>query len=85
MATTNAQIIETYVRMNGIAEELHTYAAWKAKGYQVRKGEKSKDKITIWKHTSKKVQNQDGKEEERGRMFMTSAAFFRRSQVDKIE
>lgn len=65
-------------------EELHTFAAWKSIGFSVKKGEKAVTKITIWKHSAKKVENEDGTEEEKTRMFMKTAAFFAASQVERI-
>lgn len=75
------------VTVNGIEmpEELHTFAAWRSMGYSVKKGEKSDIKITIWKHTSKTVEDEKTHEEtEKSSMFMKTAAFFRFSQVEKI-
>lgn len=65
-------------------EEMHTFAAWKSIGYSVKKGEKAITKITIWKHSAKKVESEDGTEEEKNRMFMKTAAFFAASQVERI-
>lgn len=65
-------------------EEIHTFAAWKSAGFAVRKGEKAIAKFPVWKYTSKVVENDDGEEEEHGRMYMKTAAFFARSQVDPI-
>lgn len=65
-------------------EEIHTFAAWKAAGFVVRKGEKAIAKFPVWKYTSKTVENDDGEEEERGNMYMRNAAFFSRSQVEPL-
>ena len=71
-------------------EEIHTYNTWKELGYQVVKGQKAVAKITIWKHSKAKVETvpmQDGKEVEyidHGKMFMKTAAFFSRGQVEAI-
>lgn len=35
-------------------ESIHTYAGWKAIGRQVKKGEKCIATFMIWKHTTKK-------------------------------
>lgn len=76
---TNAQIISSACILAGITEPVHTYAAWKAMGYTVKKGEHSVLKLSIWKHSTKK--NKDGEEE--AHMFMTPAHFFAASQVEK--
>lgn len=84
MAVTNKQIIETYRALNGIMEPIHTYATWKSLGYQVRKGEKSADKLQILKHKTRKITGENGEVQEKSTMFMTTAAFFRQSQVEPI-
>lgn len=72
-------------------EPIHTFAAWKQKGYSVRKGQKAIAQFTIWKHTgprTEEVRTQDGESVEvadRGRMFMKQAIFFKFSQVDPIK
>ena len=63
-------------------EPIHTYQHWKGLGYQVRKGEKAVTKLTIWKHSPGKKNEETG-EEGRDKMFMKTAAFFALSQVDK--
>lgn len=76
------------VTVNGEAmpEPIHTFAAWKSMGYSVKKGEKSDIRITIWKHASKMVENEETHEEtEKSSMFMKTAAFFKFSQVEKIK
>lgn len=71
-------------------EEIHTYQHWKDLGYQVQKGQKSIAKFPVWKHTGGKMEKMidtEGNEQEvpdRGRMFMKTAAFFSRSQVEEI-
>ena len=76
------------VTVNGeeMPEPIHTFQAWKSMGYSVKKGEKSDIKITIWKHASKMVENEETHEEtEKSSMFMKTAAFFKFSQVGKIK
>lgn len=69
-------------------ETIHTYAAWRKLGYQVRKGEKAVAAVAIWKYAEnrkKKGQPEDeNAEEEPGRMFKKNAYFFSRSQVDAV-
>jgi alpha-glucuronidase len=75
-----------------IPEEIHTYAAWKNLGYQVKRGEKAKAQFTIWKHVSKKeemeVKYTDGttgiEEVDASKMFMKLSSFFSASQVEAI-
>ena len=66
-----------------LPEEIHTFNGWKSLGYSVKKGEKSRIKFPIWKHTTKKVEK-DGEEEERSRMFQKVSAFFTFDQVEPI-
>ena len=83
---TNAEIIKGYKIMTGLTEEIHTYTAWRAMGYQVKKGAKSQHTITIWKHTTKKtIDKKTGEEIDNRHMFMKSAHFFTMSQVEKIQ
>lgn len=63
-------------------EPIHTYAAWKALGYQVQKGQKAVANFKIWKHTTKEDKD-TGKQE--SNMFMTRAFFFTGSQVAPIK
>lgn len=65
-----------------LPETIHTYAAWKSIGYQVKKGQKAKAAFTIWKYTESKKQNDE--EEAAGRMFMKLSHFFTADQVEKI-
>ena len=62
-------------------EPIHTYATWKSMGMMVRKGEHAVTKLVIWKHTEKV--NEDGEKD--AKMFMKTAHFFSRSQVEVIE
>lgn len=67
-------------------EQIHTFAAWKQLGYSVKKGEKAIAKFNIWKHTTKieKVEGTE-EEEEKSKMFMQMSAFFKFSQVQKVD
>lgn len=67
-----------------LPEEIHTFNGWKALGYSVKKGEHSRIKFSIWKHTTKTVEK-DGKEEETSKMFQKVAAFFTAEQVEPIK
>ena len=73
-----------------LAEEIHTFNGWKQRGYSVKKGEKSKIKIAIWKYTEK----EKPEEEKTGNpledapitnMFMKTSAFFTLDQVEPIK
>lgn len=66
-----------------LPEEIHTFNGWKALGYCVKKGEKSRIKFPIWKYSTKTVEK-DGEEEERSRMFQKVSAFFTSDQVEPI-
>ena len=62
-------------------EEIHTYQIWKRMGYQVQRGQKAITKLQIWKYAEK--ENEETGETD-ARMFMKVAAFFSRSQVERI-
>lgn len=66
-------------------EPIHTFQAWKAKGFCVKKGEKAVAQFYIWKCVSKENENSDGMTEEQKKMFMKKASFFRASQVMALE
>ena len=81
---TNAEIIAKACHAAGIGEEVHTFAVWKKLGYSVRKGQKSTMTCAIWKHKTRTRINESGEDETVGRMFMTTAHFFGRSQVEPV-
>ena len=64
-----------------LPETIHTFATWKSLGYIVKKGQKAKAAFTIWKYTESKANDE---EEAEGRMFMKTAHFFTKDQVEKI-
>ena len=68
-------------------EQIHTYIAWKERGYQVKRGEKAIVDIKIWKYTTRKVKEElkihDNDDTEEC-MFLTKAFFFKGSQVEKV-
>ena len=78
----NAELIHAAQVLNNVTEECHTYGKWKSMGYQVKRGSKALFKAAIWKHTNKR--NAETGDEE-SRMFMKTASFFGRSQVEKIK
>ena len=77
--------------------QIQTFNGWKARGYQVKKGEKSEIKFSIWKHTAKMLDTNTGNAEtdkmnqqinEQGgqtNMFMKVSAFFTAAQVEPIK
>lgn len=81
---TNNMIIELYKAEHNITCPLHTYAKWQELGYQVKKGEKSRHKITIWKGSSKKIHDEESNTEITfSKVFMKTASFFTINQVEK--
>lgn len=69
-----------------IPEAIHTFAAWKAAGYSVKKGEHAIARFAIWKYANSKqaADNEEETEEESGRCFLKVSFFFKKSQVEKI-
>ena len=59
MAVTNVEIIEMECLLNGIIEEVHTYAKWKSLGFQVKRGEKALIQTMLWKKVTKKKGAED--------------------------
>ena len=69
-------------------EELHTFAAWKELGRIVRKGEKCKARIQIWKYSSKKKKDDNDEETAEaggGKCYMKTAFFFTREQTEEYK
>lgn len=56
MAITNRAIIDAYKAENGLPLDmpLYTWAVWHNMGYRVRKGEKCKHRVQMWKMGQKK-------------------------------
>ena len=85
MAITNAMIIESYKAEHNINCPLHTYTKWKSMGYQVKKGEKSQHRITVWKGCAKTKINAEGEEVTTSKIIMKESCFFTLAQVEPIE
>lgn len=84
----------------GACLPLHTYSAWKAAGYQVKRGEKAVLTVCLWKFRPGKktgevaevpgMLNADGtpamvEKQEAGRQIRTTAYLFSDKQVEKIK
>ena len=85
MAITNKDIIDAYKVANGLSLDtpLYTWAMWHNMGYRVRKGEKCKHRVTLWKHTERKIE-QDGQEKTVGRCFHKVVNLFEAGQVERM-
>lgn len=81
---TNQEIIEKQKMFRGMPLEtpLYTYAEWKQRGFQVKRGESSKIKFKIWKKSKSKKTEDD--EEKKSHFFLVNTAFFTFNQVEKI-
>ena len=84
MAATNKAIIELYKAENGLPVDypLYTWAVWHNMGYRVRKGEKCKHRVQLWKYAQRTVE-QDGQEQTVGKCFFKTANLFTIDQVEK--
>lgn len=85
MVITNKAIIELYKAEHGLPLDmpLYTWAVWHNMGYRVRKGEKCKHRVTLWKHTEREVE-QEEKERTVGRCFHKTMSLFEMSQVERM-
>ena len=85
MAITNKAIIEAYKATNNIplTMPLYTWAVWKNMGYRVRKGEKCKHRVQMWRYGEKKIE-QDGQEKTVGRCFHKTMNLFTSEQVVRM-
>ncbi len=69
-------------------EPIHTFAGWKNMGYQVIRGQKAIASFPIWKHcpAGQKVDPKTGETTDvNEKMFMVTAYFFKRDQVERIQ
>ena len=84
MATTNKSIVEAYKAAHGISVDtpLYTYGVWYNMGYQVKKGEKCKHRVTMWKMGQKK--DNEGNMVDTGKCFHKTMSLFERSQVERM-
>lgn len=84
MAITNKAIIEQYKAEQGLPLDmpLYTWAVWHNMGYRVRKGEKCKHRVTMWKMGQKK--DDDGNMVDTGKCFHKTMSLFTSDQVEKI-
>ena len=78
-----------FVNLDIVAENLHTYDAWKKAGLQVKRGEKAIMTLNLWRYTEKanKAQRQaaaDAGEEEKPdpHFYKKLCALFFRTQVE---
>ena len=85
MAITNRAIIDAYKASHGLSLDapLYTWAVWHNMGYRVRKGEKCRHRVQMWKHTERKIE-QDGKEKTVGRCFHKVVNLFDETQVERM-
>ena len=84
MATTNKAIIELYKAEQGLPLDmpLYTWAVWHNMGYRVRKGEKCKHRVQLWRMGQKK--DDEGNMVNTGRCFHKTMSLFTSEQVEKI-
>lgn len=85
MAITNKAIVDRYKAEQGLPLDmpLYTWAVWYNMGYRVRKGEKCKHRVILWKHTERKIK-QDREEKTVGRCFHKVVNLFEMSQVERM-
>lgn len=99
---TNLQIIASAAIESGLYTEeqveacfssghllpLHTFNEWKRLGFTVKKGEKARLKVDIWKKSNKKItaenENGDEIEADTGRFYKKLSHFFTFDQVEKL-
>lgn len=66
---------------NYTGDNLFTFAAWKNKGYSVKKGEKAFITTQLWKSVTYKDKKT---QESKSKMILTKAFLFNIDQVEKI-
>lgn len=63
---------------------LHTFQAWKKRGYTVKKGEKATIATKLWKFKTFVKENDDGEDDEVEKAYLYRAYLFTAEQVEKI-
>ena len=64
-------------------EEIHTFAAWKARGFSVKKGARAVAAFPVWKYRARtRTDEETGEEIDESKMFLKTASFFSASQVE---
>lgn len=77
---SNSELIGTSFQMAGLIyskEEYDTFAGWKRRGRNIKKGQTSIVKTSMWK--PKKVKDEDGNETTK--MYMVTGHFFHIEQT----
>lgn len=72
-----------------LPEDIHTFAAWKQRGYTVKRGEHAIAAFHVWKYSERRRNEADeaetdGEQENSGHCFLKKSFFFKFSQVEKI-
>lgn len=75
-----------------LPEQIHTFAAWKALGFIVRKGEHAIAAFPVWTYRERRRSGEEpeseqdgGNQSRRGQMFLKKSFFFKASQVEKLQ
>lgn len=81
---TNTEIMSRYRLENNIPDTIHlyTFGDWKRRGFHVKKGERSRHKVSLWTKVEK-ITDENGRQ--RTKCHMRTAYLFEDSQVEKIE
>lgn len=66
-------------------EQIHTFNGWKELGYKVKKGEHSKIRFAIWKHSAREVEKESGEKEMKTSMFLKESCWFTAAQVEMMQ
>ena len=80
---TNLQTIGNAMLLNGVTEDVDTFAGWKRRGRYVKNGSKALFKTSIWKPTGKQKTGDDVAEDDgAGRLILVPTSFFGVSQTE---
>ncbi len=83
---TNIAIINNAKLLNGVTEDVDTFAGWNRRGRKVKKGCKALFKTSIWKPRGKQKTDEEQDENSgTGGMFLVEAAFFGISQTEEAK
>lgn len=80
---TNYSIINSAKAINGVFEEVDTFAGWNRRGKKIKAGSKALFKTSIWKPITRSNDDTNTEDcDKRPRMILVPASFFGISQVE---
>ena len=80
-----AELEEQGIQFEYDGTNLKTYAAWKAAGYQVKRGSKALLQCELWTPCNFKKETEEGEEVKGTKMYLKKSSLFSMDQVEIIK